>query len=174
MKGLTLFQACCVVVCILTTILVHNFQLGHHSYDIAITTASDVTHFTLTLDSRATATLTALSLTKVSFAVSLLRLTTEKTKAFVWFLIITINISMCVSAMLPWIQCKPLNARWDPTVPGVCWPMQVGTKIWVATGAQSSLYDFILAVLPWTFLYNMTLQKREKFGILVCMSMGAV
>jgi hypothetical protein len=92
----------------------------------------------------------------------------------VWFLIITINISMAVSAIIPWIQCKPISARWDPTVKGECWPIQVGTKIWVATGAQSSLYDFILAILPWTFLYDLTLKSKEKIGILVCMSMGAV
>lgn len=157
--------------CILTTILVHDFGLGHHSYDLNIT---EPTRFFLTLDSRATVTITAISLTKVAFAVSLLRLTTEKTKAFVWFLIITLNISMAVSAMVPWIQCKPINARWDFNVKGECWPLNVGTKIWVATGAQSSAYDFILAVLPWTFLYRLTLRKKEKLGVLVCMSMGVV
>jgi hypothetical protein len=32
--------------------------------------------------------------------------------------------------------------------------------------------DFTLAALPWTFLYNISLKKREKMGILVAMSMG--
>jgi hypothetical protein len=157
--------------CILTTLLVRDFGLGHHSYDLVIL---DTRRFFLILDSRATTTLTATSLTKTAFAVSLLRLTTQKTKAFVWFLLITLNVSMCVSAMIPWIQCKPINARWDVTVKGECWPTQVGTKIWIATGAQSSAYDFILALLPWTFLYSITLKTREKAGILVAMSMGAV
>ena len=157
--------------CILTTILVHDFDMGKHSYDMVIT---DITRFFLTLDSRATTTLTAISLTKTAFAVTLLRLTTGKNKVFVCFLIITLNISMAVSAMIPWIQCKPLNARWDPTVKGVCWAPLVGTKIWVATGAQSSLYEFILAVLPWTFLYSVTLKSKEKIGVLVAMSMGVV
>ncbi|KAK4447208.1 hypothetical protein QBC34DRAFT_496314 [Podospora aff. communis PSN243] len=157
--------------CTLTTILVHDFGLGHHSYDLIIL---DTRRFFLILDSRATTTLTAVSLTKTAFAVSLLRLTTQKTKAFVWFLIITLNITMCVSAMIPWIQCKPLNARWDPDVKGECWDNKVGTKIWIATGAQSSLYDFVLAALPWTFLYSITLRTREKVGVLVAMSMGAV
>lgn len=34
--------------------------------------------------------------------------------------------------------------------------------------------DFILAVLPWTFLYRLKLKKNEKLGILVAMSMGVV
>jgi hypothetical protein len=150
---------------------VHDFGLGKHSYDLVIT---DVTRFYLILDSRATVTITAMSLTKIAFAVSLLRLTTEKTKAFVWFLIITLNISLGVSAMIPWIQCKPISARWNPAIKGECWPSQVGAKVWMATGTLSSVYDLILAVLPWTFLYSMTLKRKEKMGILVCMSMGAV
>ncbi|KAK0640563.1 hypothetical protein B0T16DRAFT_336150 [Cercophora newfieldiana] len=165
----------CITVCILTTFLVKEFGLGKHSYDLVIPPGT-VTRFFLMLDSRATVTLTAISFTKTAFAVSLLRLTTEKTKAFVWFLIISLNISMAVSAMIPWIQCKPLSARWnpDPNVKDACWAPQVGTKVWIATGAQSAAYDFILAVLPWTFLYSITLKNKEKVGILVAMSMGAV
>jgi len=34
--------------------------------------------------------------------------------------------------------------------------------------------DFVLAVLPWTFLYTLTLRSKEKVGVLVAMSMGAV
>jgi hypothetical protein len=34
--------------------------------------------------------------------------------------------------------------------------------------------DFILAALPWTFLYRLMLRKKEKLGILVAMSMGVV
>ncbi len=161
----------CIVVCILTTILVKEFGMGRHSYDIV---NPDPSRWILILDSRATATLTALAWTKTAFAVSLLRLTIGKTKAFVWFLIITLNIAMAFSAMVPWIQCQPVEKRWHFEIEGQCWPGGVGIKIWIATGALSSLYDFVLAVLPWTFLYSLTLKKKEKAGILVAMSMGAV
>ena len=40
--------------------------------------------------------------------------------------------------------------------------------------AYSALIDFTLAVLPWTFLYNMLLKRREKVGILIAMSMGVM
>src|SRR5690348_16080880 len=91
----------CAVTCILTTILVKEFGMGHHSYDIVIL---DTSRWILILDSRATTTLTALAWTKTAFAVSLLRLTMGKTRAFVWFLIVTLNIAMVFSAMVPWIQ----------------------------------------------------------------------
>lgn len=161
----------CIVVGILTTMLVRDFGMGHHSYDIS---NPNPTKWILILDSRATATLTALAWTKTAFAVSLLRLTMDKTKAFVWFLIVTLNIAMIFSAMVPWIQCEPVSKRWHFELEGHCWPGGVGIKIWIATGALSSLYDFILAVLPWSFLYSLTLKKKEKAGVLVAMSMGAV
>ena len=161
----------CIVVCILTTILVKEFSMGNHTYDVVI---SNPTKWILILDSRATTTLTALAWTKTAFAVSLLRLVQGRTKAFVWFLIITLNIALGFSAMVPWIQCQPVAKRWHFELEGQCWPLAVGIKIWIGTGALSSLYDFILAVLPWTFLYSLTLRKKEKLGILVAMSMGAV
>lgn len=34
--------------------------------------------------------------------------------------------------------------------------------------------DFVLAVLPWTFLWRLLLKRRELSGILLAMSMGAV
>ena len=34
--------------------------------------------------------------------------------------------------------------------------------------------DFVLAALPWTFLWRLLLRRREMLGILIAMSMGAV
>ena len=161
----------CVAVCILTTILVKEYSMGHHTYDIVI---PNLTTWINILDSRAVCVITALAWTKTAFAVTLLRLTTGKTKAFVWFLIITLNVTLAFGAMSPWIQCQPLAKRWHPELEGQCWPGSTGINIFIATGALSSLYDFILAFLPWTFLYSLTLKKKEKFGILVAMSMGVV
>lgn len=161
----------CIVVGILTTILIKEFGMGHHTYDVHIL---NLTKWILILDSRASTLITALAWTKTAFAMTLLRLTMGKIKAFVWFIIITLNIAMGFSAMMPWIQCRPLAKRWHPDLGGQCWPPGVGIKIFIGSGALSSLYDFALAFLPWTFLYSLTLQKKEKIGILLAMSMGAV
>lgn len=34
--------------------------------------------------------------------------------------------------------------------------------------------DFTLAFLPWVYLYKIFLRQREKLGIMIAMSMGAV
>jgi hypothetical protein len=34
--------------------------------------------------------------------------------------------------------------------------------------------DIVLAVLPWKIIWHITINKREKFGALVAMSMGVL
>ncbi|KAK4244240.1 hypothetical protein C7999DRAFT_35391 [Corynascus novoguineensis] len=156
----------------LTTVLVMDFKLGRHSWDLNI---YDLPKFIIIINSRATTTLTSMGWTKTAFGVTLLRLTTNWTRKFVWFIIISLNVTTAISAAIPWIQCQPLNKAWlGDSIPGSCWAPGVGTKIWIALGAYSALMDFTLAVLPWTFLHKMQLQKREKTGILIAMSMGIV
>lgn len=154
---------------IVTTILVKDFGLGKHYWDVVIT---DYTSFKIILDSRASITITSMGWTKTAFAVTLLRLTSGITKHFVWFIIISLNITIIVSALIPWIQCTPISRTWDLAVPGECWAPMAGIKVWIALGAYSGLMDFTLAALPWTFLYGMRLRKKEKLGILIAMSMG--
>ncbi|KAK4154612.1 hypothetical protein C8A00DRAFT_42613 [Chaetomidium leptoderma] len=153
----------------LTTVLVTEFKLGRHSWDLEI---SNLSKFIIIISSRATLTITSMGWTKTAFAVTLLRLTTGKTKIFVWFIIISLNITTAVSAAVPWIQCEQLEKNWDSSATGSCWAPGVGTKVWIGLGAYSALMDFTLAALPWTFLYHMRLKKSERVGIMVAMSMG--
>ena len=152
-----------------TTVLIREYGLGRHGWDMK---PGDPVRFLLLLNSRATIAITAVVLTKTAFNVTLLRLADGATYKFVWFIIVSMNVLMGFSAAIPWIQCSPLAKGWDPTVPGTCWAPGVGTKIWIATGAYSALMDFILAGLPWTFLWSLWMRKKEKIGIAVAMSMG--
>ncbi|KAK3331546.1 hypothetical protein B0H66DRAFT_546762 [Apodospora peruviana] len=157
----------------LTTALVLEFKLGRHSWDLHVD-PTNVSKFIILLSSRASFTLTALGWTKTAFAITLLRLTEGLTRSFVWFIIISLNVTTIISGLVPWIQCAPLEKTWNPTVDGTCWAAQVGTKVWIGMGAYSALMDFVLAVLPWTFLYGLALRSKEKFGILIAMSMGVI
>jgi hypothetical protein len=118
---------------VLTTVMVYEFKLGRHSGELVI---PNITRFLLILSSRATTTITATVLTKTAFAATLLRLTAGRIKHFVWFIIVSMNIAMGFSAVVPWIQCQPLDKGWIPNRPGTCWATQVGTKIWIATGGE--------------------------------------
>lgn len=78
--------------------------------------------------------------TKMAFAVTLLRLSEGVTKAFIWFIIISLNVTTIISAAVPWMQCVPLAKTWDGTLPGTCWAPKVGTKIWIGMGGSSHLF----------------------------------
>lgn len=58
---------------------------------------------------------------KTSFGLTLLRVTEGKLKAAMWFMIVSMNVAMGLSALLPWVQCSPIEKSWDNTIPGTCW-----------------------------------------------------
>jgi hypothetical protein len=65
---------------------------------------------------------------KTSFAVTLLRITEGKMRWFVWFIIVTVNVTIAVSATIMWITCWPVEKLWYPEVEGRCWEKSVGEK----------------------------------------------
>lgn len=65
---------------------------------------------------------------KTSFALSLLRITNGRTKWFVWFIIVTVNIVLGVSATVLWITCWPVAKLWYSDIEGRCWPTTVVEK----------------------------------------------
>ncbi|KAF2280142.1 uncharacterized protein EI97DRAFT_429900, partial [Westerdykella ornata] len=129
---------------ILTTILVIEFGLGRHSWDLKI---YDLSKFIILISSRATFTLISIGWSKTAFAVALLRLTTGLTRSSVWFIIISLNITTIISALVPWIQCAPLAKTWDPAIPGTCWAPKVGTKIWIGMGGLFIFFPSLFAVI---------------------------
>lgn len=79
---------------------------------------------------------TAAIWSKTSFAVTLLRFTEGRTKAFIWFLIIFGNISIGLTGLFLWVQCTPVQKSWDVTVPGTCWAPEVLMKYNIFSGCM--------------------------------------
>ncbi len=109
---------------------------------------------------------------KTSFAITLLRITGGKTKAFVWFTIVSMNIAMGLLAIFTWVQCDPVSKTWDHTVPGTCWSSAVTNGYGVFSGVYSGVMDITLALLPWKIVWNLQMRKQEKLGVAIGMSMG--
>lgn len=65
---------------------------------------------------------------KTSFAITVLRISNGWVKKFVWFIIISVNVTLGLSLVFTWVQCKPFEKSWQPLLPGECWP-----KIYVIT-----------------------------------------
>lgn len=109
---------------------------------------------------------------KTSFAITVLRISNGWVKALVWFIAITVNIAFGVAIAITWGQCTPIEKVWKPKTDGVCWPKHV--QIWynIYTAIYSGTLDIVLAILPWKVIWALTMNKKEKTGVLVAMSMG--
>ncbi|KAK0625472.1 hypothetical protein B0T17DRAFT_508459 [Bombardia bombarda] len=109
---------------------------------------------------------------KTSFAITVLRISTGWTKALVVFIIISVNISLGVAIAITWGQCTPIAKTWQPRLPGTCWPKFIQIRYNIFTAVYSGAMDIVLAFVPWKIIWTLTMNKKEKFGVLVAMSMG--
>ncbi|KAH7390530.1 hypothetical protein BKA66DRAFT_459120 [Pyrenochaeta sp. MPI-SDFR-AT-0127] len=116
----------------------------------------------------------ASTFSKISFGVTLLRLTTDRLRWFVWFCIITLFLVMIPSALNTWIQCSPLEKAWNSTIEGTCWPGYITVNYGIFNAAWCAAADFALALLPWKLIWGLRLGFREKIGIGIAMSMGVL
>lgn len=130
---------------------------------------------------------------KTSFALTLYRIIINKwMRWFLLFVIITINVSMNLVWIFGFAKCTPVQKVWDSSVEGVCWDKQALLKYQLFAACElrkypwkpnsmltsssdySSILDFVLAFLPWKILMSMSMLLREKIGVAVAMSLGAM
>jgi len=120
----------------LATDLVKEFGFGKHSWDLPATTLINLNKLVLVIELRATFTIIAIAWTKTAFAITLLRLTDGWTHRFVWFIIVSMNIALGISALLRWVDCTPLRKSWTPLLPGKCWPQSVSLNADIFSGGK--------------------------------------
>ncbi|KAJ5133983.1 hypothetical protein N7526_005348 [Penicillium atrosanguineum] len=115
----------------------------------------------------------ACTLGKTSFAVTLLRIVVQRWMiALLWFVIVTMNVINILAALFVFLQCKDPRHLWNPAIPSKCWPDSVFTDFSLFVGAYSGAQDFVLALLPWTIVWNLQMKKKEKIGVAFAMSLG--
>ena len=134
----------------------------------------------------------AIALSKISFGITLLRLTDGWIRLFVYFAISTLAIFAVPATIIPWVQCKPLAKTFVDFIPGTCinkYPsvvygrFQAGEQMnpksfyfdlfWLTCDAVwSALMDVCLALLPWKILWGLQMRPAEKIGVCIAMSLG--
>jgi hypothetical protein len=48
-----------------------------------------------------------------------------KTRVFIWFALVSMNLLLGTTAMLFWVRCTPLEKAWHPFIRGSCWSPNV-------------------------------------------------
>lgn len=113
----------------------------------------------------------ASSWSKVSFAVTLLRISDGWIRQFLWAAIVLCNLFFGLAALFWWVSCKPLEKAWTPIVAGTCWNPWVQVYVAIAVSAFSGVLDICFALLPWRILFAVRFVK-ERVGVAIAMSMG--
>ncbi|KAK3942897.1 hypothetical protein QBC46DRAFT_339149 [Diplogelasinospora grovesii] len=115
----------------------------------------------------------SIAISKSSFAVTLLRLALEPWhKILVWGVIVTVNLFMWLSAIFIFCSCAPIESIWDDDLPGTCWDARMLLNFNIFTGGWSAAMDFVLALFPWFLIWRLNMQKMEKIGVCIAMSLG--
>jgi hypothetical protein len=70
--------------------------------------------------SELTISIIAITLSKISFGITLLKLTNGWLRYYVYFAIATLVIFAVPAAVVPWTQCKPLAKTFLDLIPGTC------------------------------------------------------
>ncbi|WDK19697.1 hypothetical protein CGRA01v4_10984 [Colletotrichum graminicola] len=149
-----------------------SLGFGRHLSTIGDQDRRTINLFTILV---ATFGILATTLSKSSFALMLYRLVLKEwLKYFLIFIIVSINISLNLVWMFGFAKCTPLAKVWDPSVPGKCWDKTRLVKYQVFSSYYSAILDFVLAFLPWPILMGATMGRRERFGVAVAMSIGAI
>ncbi|KAK1985750.1 hypothetical protein LZ30DRAFT_649211 [Colletotrichum cereale] len=117
----------------------------------------------------------ALALSKTSFAVTMLRISSGRCKVFIWFLIISMNAVLATGAVASWIAaCDRPADSYEAVLPGACWRVQESVVMAMVSNGYSALVDFVLSLLPWAIIWGLGMKRHERIGVAIAMSLGII
>jgi hypothetical protein len=116
-------------------------------------------------------TCVASAASRISFGVSLLRLTTGWWRRFVWFIIVVLFLTMVPAAVSSWMKCAQ-ETRVSDNSPGPCWDHSALQAYVIFHSASNSMLDVALALIPWKLIWGLPLKTKEKIGVSIGMSLG--
>ncbi|KAF4332514.1 hypothetical protein FBEOM_13686 [Fusarium beomiforme] len=114
----------------------------------------------------------ALNVIRISMCLMLLRLKDERVwkwalRSLIVFQVCLIIVATCVQMAL----CRPLSGLWAPTPDTRCIPVEGFRRYWITHYSFHIFCDFVISLMPLTFIYAMHRSLLEK--ILLCCLMGA-
>jgi hypothetical protein len=148
---------------VLVSVMVHN-GMGEHTYDI---TPQQFEVLGPLIVARATLTIIATVWTKTSFAVTVLRLAEGWLKWVLWYIIISMNIAMGLSAIFGYVQCTPIAKSINHLLPGTCWDANVLIDYSIFSGGEFTndlllLHCFCIASALLVLLRGVTVRVEDK------------
>jgi len=91
---------------------------------------------------------------------------------FLWTVAGSNTIVNLIAMSLLLTQCTPTAKAWDTTMPGNCDSISRAQDFGYLQGSWSAVTDFILALYPITFFWELQLKRSVKISLCVLMGLG--
>ncbi|KAL8695242.1 MAG: hypothetical protein Q9218_000280 [Villophora microphyllina] len=116
-----------------------------------------------------------IGLVKISVCLCVLRLVDRarhRLSQFLWVLIAFVATSHLVQVLMFLLQCRPMNAMWNPKVKGTCFSPHVTYTAGYANYGLDALTDLICAGIPIFVIHRLQMNIRTKLAVGFLMSLG--
>ncbi|KAI0514969.1 hypothetical protein F5B22DRAFT_647161 [Xylaria bambusicola] len=164
-----LLTVICIVLSNIATTVAISQGFGQQPYEVP---ASALPQILLALLISGLFSILGATISKTSFALTLLRISSGWVKWIIWFAIVTINVAMGLSLTFNWVACTPVEKSFIASTPGSCWPRETLIGYNTFSAAYSGATDILLALLPWKIIWKMEMTKKERIGAICAMSLG--
>jgi len=124
---------------IATTVAI-SMGFGKHSFQLHLS-RDELNNLSLIGQISVTLAICGQAWSKTSFAITLLMISDGiggKTRIFIWFAAVSMNLLFGIGALMFWIDCTPLEKSWHPLVSGDCWSVNVLVTYGVFTSGKPS------------------------------------
>ncbi|KAL2186939.1 hypothetical protein L209DRAFT_683794 [Thermothelomyces heterothallicus CBS 203.75] len=138
-------------------------------------TDDDKRRFFLFQNTATSMTTLATAWTKIAFAITLCRIVRNRyLLAFLAFVIVTANLILVPGMMSIWIPaCEDPRAFLRPEHT-LCYKLRDLRYLGGTTIVYGGVIDVLLALFPWFIIRTLLLETREKVGLTLAMSLGAI
>ncbi|RLL97500.1 hypothetical protein CFD26_105870 [Aspergillus turcosus] len=114
-----------------------------------------------------------MAIAKLSLGIFLLRIVVKTWhRVSIWVSMISLSIVSVMTAVVFWTQRLPSKSIYDPRVPGRTVVNVVPFS--VLLGSWCAAVDFYFAILPWIFIWNLNMKRKEKLVIAISLSLGFI
>ncbi|POS74918.1 hypothetical protein DHEL01_v206696 [Diaporthe helianthi] len=113
------------------------------------------------------------TLSKTAFAVTLLRITESWQRFALWVIIVSLNLYLAILLILNWVNYCDQDVYWWK-IPVVCAPYDIIFQIKIGQNVFNIIIDFVLSLFPWLVTWKLRIERYEKIGLCVAMSLGTI
>ncbi|KAI0006846.1 hypothetical protein F4779DRAFT_545928 [Xylariaceae sp. FL0662B] len=157
----------------LCTVLVH-YGLGRHIYYVPIEDQMNIARWNWIVQPFGILTLPVGKISVVLLLQRLMGPTATFRKWFLWVNMALFSASMVVSSILSFAQCNPPRALWTEVPGATCLDPSIQADFAEFTCAYGSFLDFVLALIPVTFIRHLKMSPQKKIGLCILLGMGVL